>query len=273
MLFRSVIRGFNYVRPFSSTKNVSVTVEEKSGIATITLQRPPVNSLNLELLSELSSALTEVEKNKCRGAILGSAQNSVFSAGLDITELYKPDEDRLKKFWGTLQDVWIKLYGSSYPTVACITGHAPAGGCLLSLSCEYRVMVDGFTIGLNETKLGIIAPSWFIASMKNAIGDRHTELSLTAGKMYKTNEAKSIGLVDKIVSNREEAVHECVNFLSQFKGVSPMARHLTKKALRGESIQDLINNREKDTQTVVNLITQEKVQKGIHMYLEQLKKK
>lgn len=75
-------------------------------------------------------------------------------------EMYKPDVARAKQFWSTLQDVWLKLYGSSFPTAVAINGHSPAGGCLLSLCTEYRVMCKNFTIGLNETRLGIVAPTW-----------------------------------------------------------------------------------------------------------------
>ena len=56
---------------------------------------------------------------------------SVFSAGLDITEMYQPDNERLAKFWEALQDLWISLYGTGMATAAAIDGHAPAGGCFL----------------------------------------------------------------------------------------------------------------------------------------------
>lgn len=104
---------------------------------------------------------------------------TVFSSGLDIFEMYKPDPKRARDFWRTLQDCWLKLYGSPFPTAAAINGHAPAGGCLFSISCEYRVMLPNFTIGLNETKLGIVAPTWFQASMRNTISLRD------AGKLFK----------------------------------------------------------------------------------------
>lgn len=104
-------------------------------------------------------------------------------------EMYKPDEARLREFWTSLQDVWLKLYGSGFPTAAAINGHSPAGGCLLSMCCEYRVMLPKFTIGLNETQLGIVAPSWFQAAMKNILPPRTTEMALTLGTMFTTEEA------------------------------------------------------------------------------------
>ena len=87
---------------------------------------------------------------------------TVFCAGLEITEMYKPEQEKLEVFWGSLQDLWIELYSCKVPTAAAIIGHSPAGGCLLAMCCDYRVMVGPkYTIGLNETQLGIVAPFWF----------------------------------------------------------------------------------------------------------------
>lgn len=93
----------------SSGKLVNVDINPQSGIATVTMNRPPVNSLNLELLTDLVDAMKSVKKNKCLGMILTSSSNSVFSAGLDIMEMYKPSEERLKNFWSTLQVNWVAI--------------------------------------------------------------------------------------------------------------------------------------------------------------------
>lgn len=60
------------------------------------------------------------------------------------------------------------------------------------MSCEYRVMCSNYTIGLNETKLGIVAPTWFQATMRNVISTREAELALTLGKMFTTDEALKV---------------------------------------------------------------------------------
>jgi Delta3-Delta2-enoyl-CoA isomerase len=101
-------------------KLVLVDVDDKTGYATVTMNRPPVNSLNLELLAELNTALDDLQNNRSRGMILSSSAPTVFSAGLDIMEMYKPNQERLKEFWTNLQDVWLKLYGSPFPTAAAI---------------------------------------------------------------------------------------------------------------------------------------------------------
>ena len=115
----------------------------------------------------LCYSLKTFEANpKIQSVILSSTNPKIFSAGLDITELVAPDNDRLPRFWNSLQQVYIDLYGSRLATVAAIQGHAPAAGCFLAMSCDYRVMSAGdtnsdikkkhvATIGLNETQLGI----------------------------------------------------------------------------------------------------------------------
>ncbi|KAJ3635326.1 hypothetical protein MTP99_008241 [Tenebrio molitor] len=278
MALRNGIRGFSIFsssfRNYSSTGPViNLQVNDKTGVATVTLNRPPVNSLNLELLTELSNTLTELEKNKCRGLMLTSSSNSVFSAGLDLLELYKPNLDRFKQWWSTLQQTWMKLYGTPYPTVAVINGHAPAGGCLLATSCEYRVMLNNFTIGLNETKIGMVAPDWFIASMKNTVGARQTELALTAGNLFTTDEALKIGLIDEVAANKEEAISKAEKFLHRYDNVSPLARALTKQTLRKDAIQDLVKKQKTELENITSFINNEKLQKGLEVYLESLKQK
>lgn len=84
------------------------------------MARPPVNSLNLELLEELKISLIEAQKSNCRGIVLTSSLPAIFSAGLDIMEMYKPDIKRFTAYWHTLQDTWMTLYGLETPIAAAI---------------------------------------------------------------------------------------------------------------------------------------------------------
>lgn len=139
---------------------IRLDIEEDIGIATMTLQRPPANSLSLEMNEVISDSIQTVEANqKIQALILASGLPSIYSAGLDLTELYQPDLDRLPKFWESFQSVYLRLYGSRLSIISAMNGHALAGGCMLSLSCDYRIMSKG-SIGLNESKLGIVAPPW-----------------------------------------------------------------------------------------------------------------
>ncbi|TMW45737.1 hypothetical protein DOY81_009187 [Sarcophaga bullata] len=267
-------------RPFerymSSTpggKLTTIAVNDKSGVATLTMNRPPVNGLNYELLRDIKESIDEIESNKCRGLILTSSSNTIFSAGLDIMEMYKPNQERLRNFWITLQDTWLALYGSSVPTAAAINGHSPAGGCLLATSCEYRVMLPNFTIGLNETKLGIVAPKWFMSTFCNVLPRRVAEMALTEGKMFSTEEALKVGLVDDVVSTKEEALDKCEKFFATFAKTNPFARAVTKQQFRAKDLQQLEDEKTQDLEAFLFFVNQPSVQKGLGIYLEGLKKK
>ncbi|XP_045766746.1 enoyl-CoA delta isomerase 1, mitochondrial-like [Maniola jurtina] len=252
---------------------VDLTVDN-DGVAIMTLQRPPVNSLNLDLLKEISNSLDEVAKNKSKGMILTSSSPTVFSAGLDIMEMYKPDMKRAEEFWTTLQDVWFKLFGSNFATAAAINGHAPAGGCLLSMSCEYRAMVGGkFTIGLNETALGIVAPKWFMDTMCQTIPVREAEFALTTARMFTVDEALKVGLIDEIASDKSDAINKCKGFLKKFDRIPPLARSLTKQKIRDAPIKNLQKNRQADVQEFLGFLKNPKVQQSLEMYIQALKQK
>jgi enoyl-CoA hydratase/carnithine racemase len=86
----------------------------------------------------------------------------------------------------TLFDSFFR-YAHPLPVIAAINGHAPAGGCLLSMSCDYRIISSGpFKIGLNETQLGIAAPLWFAETMSAIVGQRQTEKLLQVCYSFST---------------------------------------------------------------------------------------
>jgi len=257
----------------ASQSMLQSTVDEKSGIATMTMNKSPVNSLNLEFLDEIKTHLNKFEKDNVRGMILTSGLQKVFCAGLDITEFYNPNPDRLAKFWTTLQDTWLTLYTTPFPTVAVINGHSPAGGCLFSMSCDYRVMVGPmYSIGLNETKLGIVAPKWFQDTMVAVIGQRKAEISLTTGRMYTTDEALQIGLVDESVPDTDSALIQGKQFLNNFKRISPWAYKMTKNIGRQPVVQWLIDNKQEDLDFVMKFMQSPSVQTSLGNYLQSLKK-
>jgi len=251
-----------------------LTSIDETGVATMRLNRRPVNSLNLEFLTEINMRLDRLHLDSaCRGLILTSANDGIFSAGLDILEMYNPDESRLREFWRSLQDMWLQLYTSRLVTIAAINGHSPAGGCLLSISCDYRIMAEGkFTIGLNETKLGITAPSWFVDTMLQTVGHRECERALQLGSLYKVDDALRIGLIDE-VKPMADVLPTAQATMKEWLKIPAAARYLSKLALRSPASDKLQRNKQADIDQFVNLILKDSVQKGIGMYLDALKKK
>lgn len=262
-------------RGLFSNNKILVELDESSGVAVMKMKNPPVNSLSLDFLTEFSISLEKLEIDRgCRGLILTSAFPKIFSAGLDITEMCGKSAEHYAAFWRAVQEMWLKLYGSNMVTIAAINGASPAGGCLMALCCDYRIMANNpkFAIGLNETQLGIVAPFWFKDTMSNTVGNRVTEQSLQLGQMYTAPDALTIGLVDKLVP--EDAVQStAAAAMSQWLAIPDHARQITKSMMRKPAIDRLVKQREADINNFVSFITRDSIQKSLQVYMDRLKQK
>jgi 3,2-trans-enoyl-CoA isomerase len=202
--------------------------------------------------------------------VLSSSLSSVFSAGLDLTELYEPDPVRFPEFWKSFQQLYLDLYGSRLATIAAINGHAPAAGCMLALSCDYRIMSAG-NIGLNESKVGIVAPPWLGQQYIDTIGHRQAELTMSLGTLFSTQEALEIGLVDEVVA--DNVVDIAKQRAMDWVRIPPQARVAAKEFTRGRQINDMLKTRDFDTEQFCSFVSHKKVQKSLGSYLEQLAKR
>ncbi|OQS03685.1 3,2-trans-enoyl-CoA isomerase, mitochondrial precursor, partial [Thraustotheca clavata] len=224
-----VLRGH---RTLSTAPNL-VEIEKKDAIAIVRMNRAPVNSLNLELLQAIDVAIQSLEQDKAiKGMILASTNPKIFSAGLDIMEMYQPKTKRLREFWRAFQNTCLRLYTTPLATVASIEGHSPAGGCMLAMCCDSRVMSLGNpVIGLNETKLGIVAPFWMRDVMLHTIGHRETEKMLGLGLQVNALRGKEIGLIDEAVPV-EQVPATAQKLLEEWLSIPSNARKLTKAMMR-----------------------------------------
>ncbi|XP_074775703.1 enoyl-CoA delta isomerase 1, mitochondrial [Athene noctua] len=261
-------------RPFSNNK-ILVELDESSGVATMKFKSPPVNSLSLDFITEFCISLEKLENNReCRGVIITSAVPNIFSSGLDITEMCGKSMEHYAEFWRAVQEMWLRLYGSNMVTVAAVNGSSPAGGCLIALTCDYRIMVENpkFIIGLNEAQLGIVAPFWFKDTFVNTVGHRVAERSLQLGSLHSASEAHRLGLVDELVPE-VKLQEKAAAVMAQWLALPDHARQLTKSMMRKAVLDRLVAHREEDVQNFVNFISKESIQKSLRMYMEMLKKK
>lgn len=169
-------------------------------VSELRLARPPVNALNPALCQDLKQALDTALVNGARGIVLAGGPK-VFSAGLDVPHLLSLGDDTtaLLQAWNAFFEAARAIIACPVPVVAAIAGHAPAGGCVLALCCDYRVMADGpYRIGLNETQVGLVAPEGIQALLARVVGPHRSERLLVAGSLVEASEALRIGLVDEL---------------------------------------------------------------------------
>lgn len=260
-------------RLYSSNSSIELKTLS-TGVTNLILNHKPVNSLNIEFLTNISDTLKNIEKDdSVRGLVISSKfHGKVFSAGLHIPDLYNRSDLQLGEFWRGVQEWHLDLCGLSKPVVSAINGHSPAGGCAMALMSDYRVMMKGRTIGLNETMLGLVAPVFFVGMYASVLGRHRAELALALGTLFTSDEAWKCGLINDLcdLDDVMTVAHQQAEKLS---AVPRTAFAANKRIFREEALQALRDNREHDIQNFVGLVQRPETQKAIERYLEQLKRK
>lgn len=183
------------------------TIEHEGGIRELRLARPPVNALNPALLAALRRAV-EAAPGEGASALLLSGAPGMFSAGLDVPELLTLDRERFAAFWRDFYGACTALARSPIPVAAAVTGHSPAGGAVLALMCDWRVMAHGpFKIGLNEVQVGLTVPDCIQAALRRLLGSHRAERLLVAGAMLDAEQARAIGFVDELADVDHVVTH------------------------------------------------------------------
>lgn len=206
---------------------------QHDAIHELRLSRPPVNALNPELVSTLRKAVLAAPDHGARGIVL-SGHSGMFSAGLDVPTLLQLDREEMGAFWKEFIGLCEALGRSPVPVVAAITGHSPAGGAVLTLFCDYRVMARGdFRIGLNEVQVGLVVPEIIQSAMRRLIGAHRAERLMVAGAMVNAEEAHRIGLVDELIDT-ELVVGRAIGWMQDLLKHPPEAMSETRRIARAD---------------------------------------
>lgn len=274
-------------KPQEAPKFITVTENASNGVHTVSLSRPPVNSLHLELLQEFNQWMLWLGSTEhIKAVVLTSSIPTVFSAGIDLQELHRPQPERLAEFWRTFQETWIILNSFPKPIIAAIGGNSPSAGCTLAMGCDFRIMVRGpssptgavppnrlYRIGLNECKLGLVAPAWVIPAYAYILGSRQAERMLQLGETPTADNALKLGLVDMVVDSEEKLMESAMKVAERFIAIPQPSRWMARDMMRREYIQMLASeeDRQYDVDFVSQLVASSEVQSSLEAYLDRFK--
>ena len=203
------------------------------GILELRMARPPVNALNPELLQAIRQGLDSAVRDGARGIVFSGAPG-MFSAGLDVPYLLTLERPALEAAWQDFFSVCSALAHCPVPVAAAITGHSPAGGAVMALFCDYRVMAEGeFRIGLNEVQVGLVVPDPIQVALRRQVGAYRAERLLVAGAMLESAEALRTGLVDELAVP-EQVVASATRFLQQHLSLPRSAMLRTRELARAD---------------------------------------
>lgn len=233
------------------------------GTTTVTLNRPKVNALNEPFVDELKTVFGELRTDENTDTVILTGEGSFFSFGFDIPEFldYKKEDfhEYVLKFSELVRDMFI----FPKPVIAALNGHTVAGGCILALGCDYRVMAAGKAkIALNELTFGSTVFTSIVEMLRYAVGSRNSQYLLYTGKMHSAEEAMSLGLIDE-VSSVEDLKSAAERTALEFAGRDKDAFVSVKKILRKPYLEKIEREERASIEEFVNIWYSEKTRENL----------
>lgn len=197
----------------------------------IRMEGPGKNALGTAMMDHLLERLEQAG-----GApVLLTGAGDAFSAGLNLKEVAGLDAAGMEAFLRKLEALISALYTYPGPTVAAVNGHAIAGGCVLALCCDHRVLRNdpAIRVGLNEVALGLRFPPAILRMVRERVSPQHQAEVLLGAGLHAPDGASRLGLVDEVVADPVAAARER---LAVYAGHPAPAYAATKAALRGTTL-------------------------------------
>jgi len=248
---------------------IIVTPEYQKHIALIQLNRPKeLNALNLELMGEIRDALKELDQNETVRAIIITGNERAFAAGADIKQMAGKGTIDM---WKTDQfSTWDQINKTRKPIIAAVSGFALGGGCELAMSCDMIVASETAQFGQPEIKIGVMPGAGGTQRLTRAIGKvRAMEMVLT-GNFISGEEAKSYGLVNKVVPV-ELYLEEAVKLAKSIASMSPIATQMAKESVKRSFETHLEEGLHFERKNFYMLFAAEDQKEGMNAFVEKRK--
>jgi enoyl-CoA hydratase/carnithine racemase len=180
-----------------------VHVETEQALATIRLDRPPMNALSHAVQEEIAAAAAQVGRDPAVRAVIIYGGPKVFAAGADIKEMAEVSYDQMAADARRLQESFTAVAKIPKPVVAAVTGYALGGGLELALCADFRVAGESARVGQPEILLGVIPGAGGTQRLPRLIGPARAKDIVYTGRFVAAPEALAIGLVDRVVPDAD----------------------------------------------------------------------
>ncbi|KKB41272.1 enoyl-CoA hydratase/isomerase family protein [Bacillus thermotolerans] len=242
----------------------TIQFRTEQGVAYLTLDRPPVNVLNIEMMNEISSALTSIRDNKDLHALVIRAEGKVFSAGAAVEDHMGDKAEPMLQAFHKMFHLLIEI---PCPTIAVVEGAALGGGCELATFCDIVYATEKAKFGQPEINLGLFPPVSTVAFPWVTGLNRTMELLLT-GETIDAQKAYEWGFVNRLVA-REEVDEALEQLLGNLRSKSALALSLTRKAVRKAMASSFAASIGEVEQIYFrDLLPSNDAQEGLHSFVE-----
>ena len=244
-----------------------VEIVRESGIATLKLNRPPVNALNFQLQGEIARASEELGNDIGVAAIVLYGGEKAFAAGADIKEMEKLSHDEMLARSAGLKSAFDAVAQIPKPVIAAVTGYALGGGLELAMCADVRIASESVKVGQPEILLGIIPGAGGTQRLTRLVGPSIAKELVFTGKMISATEAYQLGIINKVVADGEVYAKAC-EWARQFVGGPAIALATAKAAIDQGLDVSLDEGLEIERQGFVKLFDTEDRAIGMASFLE-----
>jgi enoyl-CoA hydratase len=225
------------------TASQAVTLTRDGAIGIVRLEREHGNAINDAFVESFVAALAEAESDPAIGGVLLTAGGKIFCPGLDLQELAALDREAMERFMLRFSAAVLALYTFPKPVVASLHGHTLAGGCVLALCADWRVLRRGAVTGLNEVKVGVPLPFGVALIVRDAVPRNALTAVALLGRNYSDEAAVTAGLADELAEAAEVETIARAR-LEEFLSKDAFSFAVTKRYVRSPVVERFrANNR------------------------------
>ncbi len=245
---------------------IQVKIEDRTAL--VTLQRPPLNVMNIPMLGELHGALEQVDRNPhVDFLVIRGDGDRAFSAGVDVKDHTK---EKVPAMLEAVHGVIRKLFSLRQISLAVVQGVCLGGGWELASSCDLIVASENSSFATPEITVGCYPPV-ALARFPFLVGYHHAAEAILTGRRYSAREAYGLGIVNRVVPT-EELDHTVASLLDELKNKSTAVLSIVLRRLRQDSMKQLTEALKGTEQLYVDeLLKTEDVEEGVRAFLEKRK--
>ncbi len=249
----------------------TILVNRENGIATITLNRPPMNPLNSELFKEFSNAIDELaEDASVKVLVITGAGSKAFAAGADVSEMAHLSPVEVYGFNMVSRTAFDKVENLGKPAIAALAGITFGGGCELALACDFRFAAENTKIAFPETGLGIIPGGGGTVRLPKLIGASKAKELIYAGDIIDAATAEKLGIVNKVVPV-ELLMEETLKFAAKLAAKPAVAMKMAKESINVGANLDTGSALYYENQCFITAFASADAKEGLGAFLEKRK--
>jgi enoyl-CoA hydratase len=245
-----------------------VNYQIKDCIATVLVDRPPVNALNSQVEEEIGQVFEELALlEEVSAVIFTGGGEKAFIAGADIEMLSTKTPQGAHEMSTFTKRVLLKIQTFDRVVIAAINGLALGGGCEFAMACDIRVMDESTIIGLPEVSLGLLPGAGGTQRLARLVGPGKAKELILTGDPIDANEAKSIGLIERIAP-KGKAVSEAISLAKRILMRGPVAVMNSKKAINASITMTFEEGLKRETELFSALFETQDMNEGVSAFLE-----